>query len=204
MAYLRKDSYFHQAKADQYVARSVYKLKTIDERHRILRPGMRVLDLGAAPGSWSQYASERVGPSGQVVGVDLVAIPLTLPNVQFIIGDLRRSSPPSPLEGLNPIFDVVLSDMAPRTTGIRFTDQERSAELSRLAVTLLRSHLRCGGNFVCKLFQGPQFTPFRQELRAQFGSVHIERPPSVRKESKEIYFLGMNYLPVEALVPLGI
>src|SRR5271156_4838969 len=136
MAYNPRDYYFKQAKKENFAARSVFKLEEIDERFRILKEGQQVLDLGAAPGSWSQFSSKKVGPKGRVLGIDLQPIKLTLPNAVFIAADLRdlKLEETFKQHGISPPFDVVLSDMAPKTSGIRLNDQMRSLELSELAL----------------------------------------------------------------------
>lgn len=195
MAYNPKDYYFQKAKKESYAARSVFKLQEIDERFRILKPGYRVLDLGAAPGSWSQYASQRVGPRGRVIGIDLQPIRLTLPNSVFITADMRKADLKRMIldQGIEPPFDVVLSDMAPKTTGVRVTDQARSIELCELALATADRFLRERGGFVCKLFHGEDFERFRDELRDRFGKVEVLRPRSTRKESKEIFFICLLF-----------
>src|SRR4051794_826964 len=171
MAYNPKDYFFHKAKKENYAARSVFKLEEIDERFRILKAGYQILDLGAAPGSWSQYSSKKVGPQGRVFGLDLQSIRLTLPNAVFVQADMRDLD----LEQLMtdhevmPPFDVVLSDMAPKTTGIRNTDQARSMELCELALQTAHRFLKPKGSFVCKIFHSDDFEVFRKQLRECFG-----------------------------------
>jgi 23S rRNA (uridine2552-2'-O)-methyltransferase len=195
VAYDPKDYYFQKAKKENYVARSVFKLQEIDDRFKILKPGYQVLDLGAAPGSWSQYASAKIGKQGRILGVDLQAVRLSLPNAHFIQEDLRavdlRVSAQE--SGIRLPFDVVLSDMAPKTTGIRIADQTRSIELCELALNLARTLLKVRGTFVCKLFHSEEFDAFRNSLRDSFGRVEVLRPKSTRKESKEIFFIAMQY-----------
>lgn len=196
MAYNPKDYYFQKAKKENYAARSIFKLEEIDGRFKILRNGDKVLDLGAAPGSWSQYCSKKVGPSGKILGIDLQRIQLTLPNAKFVQADLRDLHLESVMKslGFTPPFDVVLSDMAPKTTGIRITDQVRSFELSELALNLAAKFLKPNGNFVCKLFHGQEFEEYRSLVSKKFKRVEILRPKSTRKESKEIFFMGLGRL----------
>jgi 23S rRNA (uridine2552-2'-O)-methyltransferase len=195
VAYNPKDFYFKQAKKENFAARSVFKLEEIDERFRILKAGHQVLDLGAAPGSWSQYSAKKVGPKGRVLGIDLQPIKLTLPNAVFITADMRDLNLEEVMSqnGITPPFDVVLSDMAPKTIGIRLTDQMRSLELSELALSTAERFLRPKGSFVCKLFHSEEFEGFRDKLRSRFERVEILRPKSTRKESKEIFFIGMRF-----------
>lgn len=197
MAYNLKDYYFQKAKTENYAARSIFKLQEIDERFKILRAGQKVLDLGAAPGSWSQYCSKKVGPQGRVLAIDLQPIKLTLPNTLFVLGDMRDAQWETLLTEaqITPPFDVVLSDMAPRTTGIRITDQTRSLELSYLALTTAERFLRPKGSFVCKLFHSEGFEDYRKALREKFEKVEILRPKSTRKESKEVFFIALQYKP---------
>lgn len=195
MAYNPKDYYFKQAKKENFAARSVFKLEEIDERFRILREGQQVLDLGAAPGSWSQYASRKVGPKGRVLGIDLQPVKLTLPNAAFVTADLRGLSLEQTMKehGISPPFDIVLSDMAPKTIGVRLTDQMRSLELCELALTVAERFLKPKGSFVCKLFHSEEFEGFRDKLRVRFERVEILRPKSTRKESKEIFFIAIRF-----------
>ncbi|MCS6905861.1 MAG: RlmE family RNA methyltransferase [Bacteroidia bacterium] len=196
MSYKPHDFYFKKAKSENYLARSVYKLKEINERFKIFRKGQRVLDLGAAPGSWSQYAAQEVGNSGYVLGIDLKPINLQLPNAQFVQADifspglenicLKFSIPSS--------FDVVISDMAPQTTGMTLTDHVRSVELCYRALQLAQGSLKKGGTFVCKMLDGEDFNEFRDSLRPNFEKVQILRPKSTRKESKELFFIALGYL----------
>lgn len=205
MAYNPKDYFFQQAKKENYAARSVFKLQEIDQKFRILKPGFKVLDLGAAPGSWSQFCSQKVGTQGRIMGIDLAKIRITLPNAVFIQADMRELDLESVMksQGIAPPFDLVLSDMAPKTTGIRITDTARSFELCELAMNLATRFLKPGGNFVCKLFHSEDFDLLRKDLEARFKRVEFLRPKSTRKESKEIFFIAMNLVgrPVPELTP---
>ena len=196
MAYNRKDYFFNKAKEENFVARSVFKLQEFQERFRILKLADRVLDLGAAPGSWSQYCSDKIGPQGRLLGIDLQPIGLTLPNAIFIRADLLQTDLAEKMRetGISPPFDVVLSDMAPRTTGIRETDQARSFELCELALNLAEKYLKPRGHFVCKMFHSGDFELYRQRLRKLFTRVEILRPKSTRKESKEVFFICLGLL----------
>jgi len=198
VAYNLKDYYFQKAKTENYAARSIFKLQEIDERYKIIRPGYKVLDLGAAPGSWSQYVSKKVGPQGRILGVDLQPVKLSLPNAVFITSDFRDVNFEEVMatHGIVPPFDVVLSDMAPNTTGIRITDQTRSLELCVLALETAEKYLRPRGSFIAKFFHGDDFGSFRDDLRKRFGRVEVLRPKSTRKESKEIFFIALQYNPL--------
>ncbi|WP_413560919.1 RlmE family RNA methyltransferase [Bdellovibrio sp. HCB209] len=195
MTYNPRDRYFKKAKEEGFAARSVFKLEEIDKKYKIFKgSGQTVLDLGASPGSWSQYASKVVGPKGRVLGVDLSPVTVKLPNAVFIQADLRDLN----LEdiftehGFHPPFDIVMSDMAPKTTGIRMTDQARSMELCELALDVARKFLRKDGHFVCKLFHSDDFAKLRDEIKKSFAKCEVMKPDSTRKISKEIFLIGLN------------
>ena len=178
-----RDYYFLKAKEDHYPARSVYKLQEMDRAFRLFRAGMKVLDLGAAPGSWSLYAAERVGEKGLVLACDLQGTETAFPpNVTFLQENVFERSPEfeSLLAEKGP-FDMVISDMAPRTTGTKFTDQARSLELCLEAVAVADRYL------------GPDFQELAGALRARFATVRTFKPKSSRAESKEIFELGMGF-----------
>lgn len=195
MAYNPKDFFYQKAKKENYAARSAFKLEEIQARFKILQPGMKVLDLGAAPGSWSQYASRVVGVKGRVLGIDLSPIKISLTNAKFIQADLRALNLLDVFKstGIEAPFDCVLSDMAPKTTGIRVTDQTRSLELCDLALDTAIKYLRARGGFVAKLFHSDEFEGFRDRLKQHFSRVEVLRPKSTRKESKEIFLIGIDY-----------
>jgi 23S rRNA (uridine2552-2'-O)-methyltransferase len=199
MAYNPKDYFFKKAKAENYVARSVFKIQEIDERFHLFKPSYKVLDLGAAPGSWSQYACQKIGAQGKVLGIDIQPIKLSIANAVFITADMRALNLEEVMaaNGVVPPFDVVLSDMAPKTIGVRITDQMRSLELCELALQTAEKFLRPRGSFVCKLFHSDEFEGFRDQLRARFGRVEVLRPKSTRKESKEIFFIAQLYQPTK-------
>lgn len=189
-----KDHYFHKARQEGYAARSVYKLEEIDRKRRLLRPGQRVLDLGCAPGSWLQYVAERVGPRGRVVGVDLQAVSVRLPDHATVLQadafELGAEALLARLGAQDGRYDVVLSDMAPRTTGIRQADAARSADLVRTALGLAAQVLRPGGVLLCKVFQGADLPGLRADFRARFAEVSVEKPRATRSESVEVFLLG--------------
>lgn len=186
------DSYRAKAQAEGYVARAVYKLKAIDGKYRLLQPGQHVLDLGCSPGSWLQYLASRVGPAGVVVGVDLTppAIPVA-PPVYFVLGDLAGLDLEA-VTAISPDFDAVVSDMAPRTTGIREVDQQRSLDLALTAWEWARKLLRPGGHFLVKVFEGPGVEGLVRELETAFRVCRRVKPPGSRAASKEIYLLAMH------------
>lgn len=195
MSYKVNDHFAKKAKKEQYVARSVYKLQEIDQKYRLIRKGDYVLDLGASPGSWSQYACKLIGDNGRLLGIDLKKVFLDIPNAVFIKGDMLTLDPGPVLQekGFNRPFDVVISDMAPDTTNNRFTDQMRSLELCESAFTTAQKFLKNGGNFVCKIFDSGDAMGFRDELKKQFKSVKLFRPKSVQQSSKEFFMIGMGF-----------
>ncbi|MCB2187339.1 MAG: RlmE family RNA methyltransferase [Deltaproteobacteria bacterium] len=189
----KTDAYYHRAKKEGYAARSVYKLQDMDRRYSLLKPGQRVLDLGCHPGSWLQYAAAKVGPQGRVLGLDLkpptVATP---PWVEFLEADLLETAPAD--LGLDPdqppVFDLVLSDVAPKTTGVRHADELRSLALTEAALELALATLAPGGSFLAKVFAGPGVDQVIRRVKTAFSMGKGHKPPSSRAESKEIYILG--------------
>ena len=169
-------------------------LHEIDQKYKIVKKNQQILDLGAAPGSWSQYASAKIGPGGKILGVDLSPITVKLTNAIFIQADLKDVDLEAVCteHGLATQFDLVLSDMAPKTTGIRITDQARSFELCELALAMARKYLKPGGSFVCKLFHSDQFTQLRNEIKKDFQKCEAVKPDSTRKISKEIFLVGLQ------------
>jgi len=187
-----KDHYFHKAKRDGYVARSAYKLEEIDKKHRLLRKGNLVLDLGCSPGSWLQYAAGKVGEQGQVLGVDLQTVKLSLPkNVKVLQADIFEMTVKD-FEMNGGMVDVVLSDMAPKTTGIRDMDAQRSYALNQQVLELSGDLLRPHGTLLVKAFQGAPLEQLRREFSSSFAQVKLCKPKSSRSESVEIFLLGLN------------
>lgn len=173
----------------------MFKLEEIDRAEGLLKPGFRALDLGAAPGSWMQYAAERVGSKGLVVGLDRRPLERGLqPNERFIVGDVFAVAPQA-LLGEAGSFHLVMSDLAPNTIGHHATDHFRSIALAERALELCDLVLRPGGAFLVKVFQGEDFEAFRAGLRRRFGKVKIKKPESSRKNSREIYLLGLARIP---------
>jgi len=170
----------------------VYKLEEIDRRVGLFKKGQRVLDLGASPGSWTLYAAQRVGPSGRVLGIDLkdpeVALP---PQAEIRTLDAFAVDP----ETLGGPFDVVISDMAPKTSGQRHADQYRSYELVMRALELSKAVLQPGGAFVAKIFQGAEFEDARNAIREVFSKVRVIRPKATRDESYEVFLVGIGFRP---------
>lgn len=185
------DPYARRAKREGHRARSVYKLEEIDRRARLLRRGGRVLDLGAFPGSWTLYASERVGAQGKVLSVDRTEWRGGLPpRVEFLCADLQELTPED--LGGKGAFDVVLCDAAPSTTGHRFTDQARSFDLFMSALELAIAVLAPGGSFVGKIFQGPDFEQAQRRVREAFRQAKVFRPSATRSESYEVFLAGLS------------
>ncbi len=185
------DHYTRKAQKERFPARSVYKLKEIQQKYRLIRRGDRVLDLGCAPGSWLLYASEVTGPRGRVVGIDLNAVTVQLPEqTKAYTGDMLTMT--GGFDSEKSQFDVILSDMAPATTGNKDTDAARSLQLCQAALAVANARLVNGGRFVCKIFQGPDFKSFAETVRVGFKQAKIFKPQSSRKASKEIYIIGMG------------
>jgi 23S rRNA (uridine2552-2'-O)-methyltransferase len=190
-----RDHYFKKAKQENYPARSIYKLQEIEKQSHLFFTGAAVLDLGACPGSWTLFAAERVGPKGHVLAIDLNPADTAFPNhVTYLIADMLDSGPDiqEAFERLGP-FDIVLSDMAPKTTGHKFTDQARSLELCEAALGVAFSRLKPGGAFVVKIFQGPDAPAYLTGLKKYFASVRVAKPKSSRAESKEIFYVGTGF-----------
>lgn len=191
----KNDAYFRKAKKEGFAARSIYKLEEIDERFGIIRKGNAVLDLGCAPGSWMQYAARKAGPEGVVVGIDLTAVKIALPaHAHAIQQDLYDLD----LEALRQYahrFDVVLSDAAPKTTGIPFADQARSAELVRHSLVICRDLLKRNGRWIAKVFQGEDLPDLQAEARACFSALKVQKPKSSRDRSVEVFLVGTGYRP---------
>lgn len=194
MTYNPRDHYFRKAKQENFAARSVFKLEEIDKKYKLFKPGQLVLDLGASPGSWSQYASQKVGGKGKVLGVDLSPVTVSMANATFIQADLRDLNLEDIFRehGFEPPFDIVMSDMAPKTTGIRFTDQARSMELCELALDVARRFVKKDGHFICKLFHSDEFAKLRDEIKKSFVKCEAVKPDSTRKISKEIFLVGIS------------
>ena len=188
----RHDAFFRKARNEGFAARAVYKLEDIDKRMRILHAGARVLDLGCRPGSWMQYACKMVGPHGKVVGVDRLPLPVPVPGAHVILADIYTLSDEQLLCGLA-AYDVVLSDMAPDTTGIRATDQARSANLVEEALARAERLLAPLGAFVAKVFQSPEVEKLRKRMAERFGDVKLLKPEASRQQSTELYLVGKNF-----------
>jgi 23S rRNA (uridine2552-2'-O)-methyltransferase len=189
--YKRPDARTRAAKAQGYPARSVFKLEEIDRRVRLFRQGQRVLDLGAAPGSWSMYAAERIGPAGKLLAVDLTPITAALgPRATAVQGDALALDNRD--LALFAPYDVVLSDMAPSTTGSKIADQARSFELFLRAASIAGELLAPGGAFVGKIFMSDDFPAARKALAELFAEVRTLRPEGTRSSSAEVFLVGLR------------
>jgi 23S rRNA (uridine2552-2'-O)-methyltransferase len=187
----RHDVFHRRAKQQGFVARSVFKLEEIDQKYHLLRRGGRVLDLGCKPGSWLQYAGGVVGPEGALVGIDRTPLEKPVPGARLLVGDVFAVTPEE-LRGELPGFDVVLSDMAPDTSGVRSLDQARSEGLFERALEIAELTLVKGGHFCGKLFQGPDWQRLLKRAREGFGEVRTIKPAGSRKESIEQYVVAKN------------
>lgn len=190
-----KDFYYRKAKKEGFRARSAFKIDEILRRHRLLKPGDAVLDLGAAPGGFLQILADAVGEGGVAVGVDLEPVRnLGRRQVRTAIVDLLAPDALERIRALHPgRFRLVASDMAPKTIGIKITDEARSLELVRMALRIAEATLEDGGAFVAKVFMGGDFPPLKKELQARFESVQIVRPQATRESSYEVYVLGKGW-----------
>jgi len=189
-----EDEYVKRARQQGYRSRAVFKLQEIDAKDRLFKPGMSVVDLGAAPGAWSQYAIQRLGDTGQVIAMDILPMD-SLAGVTFLQGDFREQ------ESLDRLLlaldkravDLVISDMAPNTSGVNAVDQPRMMYLAELVLDFARQCLRPGGDCLLKVFQGEGFDALLRELRADFATVKTRKPKASRARSKELYLLARNY-----------
>jgi 23S rRNA (uridine2552-2'-O)-methyltransferase len=185
------DTFVKQARKEGYRSRAAYKLLEINQRNRLLKPGMTVVDLGATPGSWSQVVAQKLGGNGKVIALDLLEM-LPLKGVTFIQGDFREETTLLELEKTleNRPLDLVISDMSPNVSGIKISDQARSMYLAELALAFSVERLNPGGNLLVKVFQGRDFDQFLQSMRLEFNRVMIRKPKASRDRSKELYLLG--------------
>ena len=198
------DPYVQRSKREGYRSRSAYKLTEIDERDRILAPGMTVVDLGAAPGGWSQVAAKRVGTSGRVIAVDLLPME-PIAGVTFVQADFSAQKGLAAVEEAlaGGRADVVLSDMSPNLSGIAVSDQARSMALAELARDFALSHLKREGVLLVKIFQGAGYDDYLKSLRRAFGKVAVRKPGASRGESAEQYLLASGIRPDAKSTPAG-
>lgn len=189
-----RDPYVQKARRDGWRSRAVYKLEQIDEKERFLRPDMVCVDLGSAPGSWSQFVTKKLKGRARIVAVDLLEMD-SLPDVEFVQGDFEDNAIYKHLLELvgEHGADLVMSDMAPNISGIKGVDQPRSMNLVELALDMARRVLKPGGNFVCKVFQGEGFDAFVVDARSSFERVRVMKPKASRPGSREVYLVARNY-----------
>ncbi len=189
-----KDEYVKKAQKAGFRSRAAFKLLEIQEKDRVIKPGMSVVDLGAAPGGWSQIARDLVGEKGQVIALDILPMD-PIAGVEVIQGDFREDEPLDALRNLlgSNRVDLVISDMAPNVTGMNSVDQPRAMYLCELALDFARESLKPGGGFVIKVFQGAGFDDYIKQVRSSFGRVVSRKPASSRAKSREIYLVAGNF-----------
>ena len=188
------DHYTREAQKARYPARSVYKLKEMQAKYNLIRPGYRILDLGCTPGAWLLFAAEKTGPRGRVVGIDIKPVTISLPSrVQLFTTDMLTLEPDF-WRNIGQPLDLILSDLAPATTGNKIVDTTRSLDLCEASLSLTCDHLAAGGSFICKIFQGPDFKSFVERVKPLFRRHDIFKPQSSRKASREIYISGLSFL----------
>ncbi len=184
--------YYKKAKELGYRSRSAFKLLEIQEKFRIIKNGNKVLDLGAAPGGWSQIASGLVGDAGRIVGVDIQPVPATGKNFKFVLADITKESAIKKISVVCNIFDVVLSDTAPTVSGFKDMDVGISEVLAFRSLELAQALLKEKGNFICKIFQGKRFTEFVGQVEKVFLKVVVFKPSASDKASKEVYVVALS------------
>jgi len=191
------DHYARQARDEKWLARSVFKLQEIDKKYKLIRKGDLLHVLGCYPGSWSQYGIKKVGSKGEVVGIDLT-LPerLSSPNFRFIEHDILTLDTEWLIREVGPM-DVVISDLAPQTTGIKVTDASRSMSLARRALGIALVLFKKKGHFVCKVFEGEDIKVFRSGMSTHFRKIQTFRPKSTRKRSREVYMVGLGFVNLQ-------
>ncbi len=189
------DPYVKQAQQQGFRSRAVFKLQELDEKYQLLKPGMVVVDLGAAPGGWSEYAITRVTPGGRVIALDILPME-PLRDVEFIEGDFTETPALEALEAKlhGSDVDLVMSDMAPNMSGVAVTDQARAMYLAELALDFSKDHLKKGGCLLAKMFQGEGFDEFVKHCRSGFSKVLVRKPKASRPKSREVYLLASGRL----------
>ncbi|TXI44820.1 23S rRNA (uridine(2552)-2'-O)-methyltransferase RlmE [Methylophilus sp.] len=190
------DEFVKRAQKDGYRARAAYKLLEIDDKDKLIKPGMTVVDLGSTPGSWSQVAVQRIKGQGRVIALDMLEMH-PIPGVEFICGDFREDSVLKQLEAsLNgKLVDVVIADMAPNMSGLKDVDQAGATYLTELALDFCQQWLKPGGNFLVKVFIGSGFDEIVKQMRGQFEKVVTRKPKASRDRSSEVYLLGLQRKP---------
>jgi 23S rRNA (uridine2552-2'-O)-methyltransferase len=194
------DHWVHEAQRLGYRSRAAFKLSEIADKDQLFRPGMSVVDLGSAPGSWSQLLRERLGRSARIVALDIAAMD-PIPGVRFLVADFRE---PEGLEALTAILegrkvDLVVSDLAPNLSGVESADQARSVHLGELALEFASQWLQPGGNLVVKAFQGEGFTEFQRQIQIHFNKVYVRKPKASRDRSREVYLVGKGFAGVSPM-----
>jgi 23S rRNA (uridine2552-2'-O)-methyltransferase len=187
------DPFVKKANAEGWRSRAVFKLSEIDAKDKLLKPGMMVADLGAAPGSWSQYVAKRIQPGGRLIALDLLEME-PIPGVDFIQGDFREDAVLDELKArlAGRAVDLVLSDMAPNISGIADADQARAAHLAEISLEFAREHLKPGGDLLIKVFQGSGFKELRDAVKRDFEIIHMRKPAASRDRSPEVFLLARN------------
>lgn len=188
------DEYVKRSKREGYRSRAAFKLLELQEKDRMIKPGQVIVDLGAAPGGWSQVAADLVGDKGSVIAIDLLEMD-PIPDVTFIQGDFREDSGLRALESVldGRQVDLVISDMAPNVSGVSAVDQPRSMHLVELALDFCEQHLKPGGGFVCKVFHGEGFDEWMRMVKSRFGRAVTRKPKASRAKSREVYLVAENY-----------
>lgn len=198
--YKPKDSFYYKAKREGYPARSVYKLEEIDKKYNLIKKGAKILELGASPGSWLKYCLSKIGKGGRIVAIDLTPPSITLPpQVNFIVEDIFKIDAQYLREVLSSssacpgceTFDLILSDLAPKTSGMKEVDQARSLGLAKRAVGIARETVKKGGGILVKIFESRDAHDLKKEVSLYFSKTYIERPKATRRESSEFYLVGI-------------
>ena len=189
------DHYVKRSQEEGVRSRAVYKLEELDQKDKLLKPGITMVDLGAAPGGWSEYAAKKVGNKGKIIATDILPMDY-LDGVEFIQGDFREDSVLNELLAAmdNDKADLVISDMAPNISGVDAIDQPASMYLVELALDLARQILKPGGNFLVKAFQGEGFDQYKQDVKTSFKVIKIRKPKASRPRSREVYLFGQGFI----------
>lgn len=187
--YNPQDKWMKKAKNEGFRARSVYKLEELDLEFDIIKPGMTVLDIGAAPGSWLQYAAKKIGPTGKALGLDLQRIKPIAGNIETKVCDVLDSNQMEKALKDYGQFDLIISDLAPSTSGIKYLDQQRSLDLDRATFETAKTYLKPNGVLIMKIFMGPDMDKFKKELKSYFKRVYVSKPKASRERSKETYII---------------
>lgn len=194
LRYNPKDEYYHKAKKEGFVARSIFKLEEIDAKFKLLHKNMKVLDLGCAPGSWMQYSARKVGAGGFVVGIDIAPVRVEMPQVSFHLGDLFEVTGDEDYLKAHAPFDIIQSDVMAKTSGVPDADCARSLNLVEKGFSLAtKGLLKPGGAFVAKVFEGPGFTEFYTNFKKHFKKAGVQRPKAIRQGSREVYIVGIDF-----------